>query len=368
MVVYWKGELGPEAEAAIKQAGVRGVRVNVVSVPYSYDELREIAGPLADALADEGIELDGYRIGDPFDEIAVWGSDLDESGESRSIAERTAAAILPANVSFSIVASPGDFIAADSRHADGGQPTPGNGFEIGSLQVGNYVPVCSSALGWEDPGFRFYMESAAHCVDFANNETAQFDGNSYNAGTYSGYIGTLVGNPNSIGNLETQLDATLIGVPATPSIAGEMFYGSNTSSGKHDIPSIGVVPLNTTLCTNGAATGTHCRAERTSTAVPRVHLCEDFICRYVDVIQVFSTDGTLILGQGDSGGNVFRISDFRVVATVSAISANSYPCGSLSYWSDFNACTNDWGYVTSVTSVATELAKQNPNLVPRLRP
>jgi hypothetical protein len=363
IVVYWNDEFGPEAQAAVDEADRRGVPVNVVSVSYSYDELREIAGPLVDALAAKGIELEGYRIGDPFDEIAVWGHALDESADARRVAEDTAADTLPSDIKLAIITGPGELIPADSRHADGGQPTPGNGFEVGSLPS---VPKCSSALGWEDPGFRFYMESAAHCVHFANNETVQFDGNPYNAGTYSGYIGTLVGNPNSLSSSDVLLDATLIGVPATPSIAGEMFFGSNTSSSKQDIPSIGSVPLNATLCTNGSATGTHCNAKRTSSAVSRLQLCSG-VCRYIDVVEVLATNASVMFGQGDSGGHLYRLSDHRVVATISALNVG-YPCGPINYYSQYALCTNTQGWVTSVAGVASELDEENPDLEPRLRP
>ena len=63
IVVYWKGEFGPEAQAAVDEAGLRGVPVNVIPAPYSYDELRTLAGPLVEALAAKGIALDGYQSG-----------------------------------------------------------------------------------------------------------------------------------------------------------------------------------------------------------------------------------------------------------------------------------------------------------------
>ena len=257
-------------------------------------------------------------------------------------------------------------VLLDSRHNDGGQPTPGNGFEVGSLAGPDGVPVCSSALGWEDPGFRFYMQSAAHCVNFANNHTIQFDGNPYNAGTYSGYIATLYGNPNYCCSLDWLLDATLIGVPATPSIAGEMFTGSNTSSTKVDIRSISAMVQNTTYCANGAATGTHCNVRRTHPYSQRLNFCAPSSC-YLDVVQVYSTNGALMFGEGDSGGNVYRASDGRVVATITAGNADYY-CLSANYYGPDTICTNTSGWVTEVTRVASELAETNPDLVSRLRP
>jgi hypothetical protein len=223
IVVYWHGEFGPEAQAAAAEAESRGVPVNVIYVPYSLDELRAIAGQLMKALVAEGIQPEGYTIGDPFDEIVLWGDVFDRSPEARSTAEEIAAELFPADLSLTFIPSPGEIVPMDSRHNDGGQPTPGGAYRVGSTSG----PACSSTLGWEGPGFRFYMQSAAHCVDYANNMSIFFEGNAYNAGTYSGFIATLVGNPNSEHNPDYHLDATLIGVPATPSIAGEMFTGGN---------------------------------------------------------------------------------------------------------------------------------------------
>jgi heat shock protein HslJ len=108
VLVYWNGEFGPEAQAAVKDASRRGVVVNVIPVPYSSDELRKIAGALGKALAAKGIDLEGYRIGGTFDAIVVWGSDLDESADARRVAEETAADILPADLRFAIERSPPD--------------------------------------------------------------------------------------------------------------------------------------------------------------------------------------------------------------------------------------------------------------------
>lgn len=105
--VYWNGEFGTEAQAAVEEANRNGIAVNVVSVPHSYDDLLKIAGPLIDALAKVGSQPQGFRIGDPFDEIAVWGSALDQSAEARRIAEESATGILPPDLRFAIVASPG---------------------------------------------------------------------------------------------------------------------------------------------------------------------------------------------------------------------------------------------------------------------
>jgi hypothetical protein len=127
--VFWNDQFGPDAQAAVEEAESRGVAVDVVPVPYSFDELREIAGRLGDALAAEGIELDGYRLGDPFDEVTVLGSALDGSAEARRIAEDTASEVLPPDLRFGIVTSPDALVPADSRHADGGRPRVGNGLE-----------------------------------------------------------------------------------------------------------------------------------------------------------------------------------------------------------------------------------------------
>jgi hypothetical protein len=115
VLVYWKGEFGPEAQAAVDEANRRGIVVNVVSVSYSYDELRKIAGPLVEALAAKGIETEGYTIGDPFDTITVWGRDLDESAEARRVAEDTAADLLPPDLRFAIITSPGELVPMSTR-------------------------------------------------------------------------------------------------------------------------------------------------------------------------------------------------------------------------------------------------------------
>ena len=112
VVVHWKGELGPAAQAIVKDAQRRGIVVTVIGVSYSYDQLREIAGRLGVALSAKGIDLDGYRIGDPFDEIAVWGTDLDTSADARRVAETIAADVLPPGLRLVIVPSPGPAIPA----------------------------------------------------------------------------------------------------------------------------------------------------------------------------------------------------------------------------------------------------------------
>lgn len=168
MLVYWSGAFGPEAKMAVDEASHRGVAVNVVAVPYSYEGLRKIAGPLVEALAAKGIDLEGYRIGDPFDEIVVWGSSLENSSDAKQIARDLAADLLPSDLRLSIVSESGDIIGADSRHVDTGQPTPGDAF---LATVGSNSGHCSSGLGWENPGVRFYMESAGHCVNFGNSAT-----------------------------------------------------------------------------------------------------------------------------------------------------------------------------------------------------
>jgi hypothetical protein len=112
VVVYWKGEFGPGAQAVVEEAKRRRVVVDIVSVPYSFDELRKIAGRLVDALAAKGITLDGYQIGDPFDTITVWGSALDESADARRGAEDIAADLLPSDLKLAIVTSPGPVVPA----------------------------------------------------------------------------------------------------------------------------------------------------------------------------------------------------------------------------------------------------------------
>ncbi|HET7182923.1 MAG TPA: hypothetical protein VFI15_11885, partial [Candidatus Limnocylindrales bacterium] len=95
VLVYWSGEFGPEAQAIVNDAKARGIVVTVISVMYSLDELRTIAGQFGTELAAKGIELDGYRIGDPFDQIVVWGADLDESADARRVAKALATNTFP---------------------------------------------------------------------------------------------------------------------------------------------------------------------------------------------------------------------------------------------------------------------------------
>lgn len=215
------------------------------------------------------------------------------------------------------------------------------------------------------------MQSAAHCVNWANNHSVQFDGNPYNAGTYSGFIATLVGNPNTFGSSDRLLDATLIGVPATPSIAGEMFIGANASSTKADIPSIGGIPFNVTLCSNGSSTGGRCNVQRVAGAGrERIQICAS-ACRWVDVYPVYTTNGGLLFGQGDSGGPVYRLNNRQIVATISSfVSEGRYRCGAVSwYYPAYNPwCSRTRGGVTSVTEVRAELHEQQPALVARVRP
>lgn len=115
VLVYWNGEFGPEAQAAAKDANRRGAVVNVIPVPYSFDELRTIASTLGKALAAKGIDLQGHQIGGPFDAIVVWGSDLDASADARRLAEETAADVLPADLRFAIITSPGPLIPLRTR-------------------------------------------------------------------------------------------------------------------------------------------------------------------------------------------------------------------------------------------------------------
>ena len=123
IVVFWKGEFGTDARAALAEANARGVVVRVVWVPYSYQELREIAGRLVDALGARDIEIEGYATGDPFDTITVWARTLDKSSETRRIAEDTAAEVLPPDMDFVITTSAGRLVSLDSLQIDGGQAT-----------------------------------------------------------------------------------------------------------------------------------------------------------------------------------------------------------------------------------------------------
>ena len=112
VVVYWKGEVEEAAQAIVRDARRREIAVTVIGVSHSYDELREIAGRLVLALSAKGIELDGYRIGDPYDEIAVWGTDLDTSADVRRVAEAIAADVLPPGLTLAILPAPAPAIPA----------------------------------------------------------------------------------------------------------------------------------------------------------------------------------------------------------------------------------------------------------------
>jgi hypothetical protein len=82
--------------------------------------LRQIAGPLVESLAEKAIAVDGYGIGDPFDEITVWGMDLERSADARRVAEETAADLLPSDLRLRIVMSPDPLVpmAAGSATLD----------------------------------------------------------------------------------------------------------------------------------------------------------------------------------------------------------------------------------------------------------
>src|SRR6218665_3007417 len=204
--VYWKGEIDVEAKRIADESAARGVPVDFIPVDYSYEELRVIAGKIVRTLEAEGFELEGYTLGNPFDEITLLSDELPQSSQLQLRATTAVDSVLPQGLRLGF----GQTMTAqgvDSRHDDGGQPTPGNAFRVTSIS-GN--PKCTSALGWENPGKIFYMLTAAHCVNFANNHSVGFYGNPYNAGTYSGYIGTLVGS-GTLGGSGRQLDATLVG-------------------------------------------------------------------------------------------------------------------------------------------------------------
>lgn len=144
IVVYWAGEVGPEAQAAIDASEARGVPVEVIPVPYSHQELRVFAGQVIEAAEREGIVLEGYRLGGPFEEIVVWGSVLDEDPRVQQTLETLASEVLPPELELVVEPSPGEWIAADSRHDDGGQPTVGNGFTVGSIAGTRYALVGSA--------------------------------------------------------------------------------------------------------------------------------------------------------------------------------------------------------------------------------
>jgi hypothetical protein len=105
--VHWNGEFGPEAQAIVEDANRRGIVVKVIPVPYSIDELHEMAARLGQALAAKGIDIGGWRLGDPVDEIVMWGTELDQSAELRRRAEDIAADVLPPDLKLVIVGSPG---------------------------------------------------------------------------------------------------------------------------------------------------------------------------------------------------------------------------------------------------------------------
>jgi hypothetical protein len=115
IVVYWKGQFGPGAQAAVEEANRRGVEVKVIPVSHSYDELRIIAVRLLGALNAKGIEVEGFGIGgDPFDQVSMWGRSLDTSTDTRTVARDIAADVLPTDVRFVITPSPGEVVPAVS--------------------------------------------------------------------------------------------------------------------------------------------------------------------------------------------------------------------------------------------------------------
>lgn len=104
VLVYWHGEFGPQAQAAVNDAARRGIVVNMVAVPYSSEQVRTMATTVGTALGAKGINVEGYRF--DVDAVVVWGTALDASAEARGVAEDIAADILPDDLRFAIERSP----------------------------------------------------------------------------------------------------------------------------------------------------------------------------------------------------------------------------------------------------------------------
>lgn len=363
VTVYWSAGDGSDLQTVYDLAAAAGIDVNVAETAYSEDEIWELASTVLTALDEASIDVEGVSIGSPYTTVEFRGAEISRSSALQEQALRIAYSILSDDVTVTF-GEPSTRMPMDSRHADGGQPTPGGAFT-------NTWGACTSGMGWVHPGFRFYMLSAAHCVNFANNNSVSFKGNPYNAGTYSGYIGTLVGNPNNQTTSQRLLDATLIGVPATPSIAGEMFVGNFTSATKVDINAWAVMPsAGTSLCTSGSSTGTRCSVKVTNTTIDRDVMCAGGgNCRWTDARIVNTTGGAVLMGRGDSGGPVYVLSGGRrtIVAIMSAGALPVSACGSNSYYSGA-MCSYNRGFVTPISWIRTELLGEQPVLTMRLRP
>lgn len=353
-----------EAEEAIRKIEVSNdVSFDVIELPYSDDEIWDIAMEAVKALSNERIEVSSISTGSNNSSVELSSPDLSASSDLQDRARGIASRAVPEDVAIDFPEYEEHF-SMDSRHNDGGQPTVGAASRHGA---GNY---CTNGLGWVNPGFRFYMLTAAHCVNFKNNQSVQYVGNPYNSGTYSGYIGTLVGNSNAPGSAALQLDATLVGVPATPSIAGEMFAGTNTTDSKVDINYWSEMPpLNTKLCVSGAATGTRCDLFVQDRTRKRVVTCgADGTCRFIDVMHIDRPEGKLIWGRGDSGGPIFRFQGGkRTIVGIVSSGTSLASCGSANYYPN-TQCVYGLGAVTPISWIRSELLGETPNLVMRLRP
>lgn len=93
--VYWNGDVGAEAEQIADESAAQGVPVDFISVDYSYEELRAIAGKVVRTLETDGVELEGYTIGKPFEEITLLSDDLARSPQLQGLAVATVDTILP---------------------------------------------------------------------------------------------------------------------------------------------------------------------------------------------------------------------------------------------------------------------------------
>jgi len=96
--VYWNGNIGAEAAQIADESAARGVPVDFIPVDYSYEELRAIAGKVVRTLEADGLELEGYTIGGPFEEITLLSDDLAQSSRLQGRAMSAVDAILPKGI------------------------------------------------------------------------------------------------------------------------------------------------------------------------------------------------------------------------------------------------------------------------------
>ncbi len=151
-----------------------------------------------------------------------------------------------------------------------------------------------------------------------------------------------------------QLDAALISYGAgNGSAESQMFWGTNTTTQKVDIDDIALIPYDQDLCQSGSGTGLHCGFTREGNLKQSCNTSG--YCTMI--VQVESTAGGLILGQGDSGGPVYypHSSGNRYVVGIVKNLYNGWACGSANYFGSGLLCTNTMAGITPISKIMDKL-------------